>query len=120
MKHFKPLNDDEQTAIRKAQELINGIKSVPCTACHYCTSGCPKQIPIPEIFAARNQQLIWGQLEKGHKQYAEAVKNVGKASECIACGQCERACPQQIDVITHLKDCASYFDNGNFRIFQTL
>ncbi len=71
MKHFKPLNADEQTAIRKAQELINGIKSVPCTVCHYCTAGCPKKIPIPEIFAARNQQLIWGQLEKGHKQYAE-------------------------------------------------
>ena len=68
MKDFKPLNAEEQAAIRKAQELMNGIKSIPCTACHYCTAGCPKKIAIPEIFAARNQQLVWGQLEEGGRQ----------------------------------------------------
>ena len=110
MKEFKPLDAQEQAAIRKAQEAMNGIKSIPCTACHYCTAGCPKKIPIPEIFAARNQQLVWGQLEEGRKAYAQAVAGAGKASDCIACGQCERACPQQIDVITRLKDCAKNFD----------
>lgn len=63
MKNFKPLNEQEQSAIQKAQEAINGVKSIPCTACHYCTDGCPQQIPIPEIFAARNKQLVLGQLE---------------------------------------------------------
>ena len=110
MKDFKPLNTEEQAAIRKAQELMNGIKSIPCTACHYCTAGCPKKIAIPEIFAARNQQLVWGQLEEGGRQYSKAVENAGKAVDCISCGQCERACPQQIDVITRLKDCAAQFD----------
>ena len=110
MKNFKPLNGEEQAAIRKAQELMNGIKSIPCTACHYCTAGCPKKIPIPEIFAARNQQLVWGQLEEGVRQYSKAVENAGKAGDCISCGQCERACPQQIDVIARLKDCAAQFD----------
>lgn len=110
MQNFQPLNTEEQTAIRKAQEIISGIKSIPCTACHYCTAGCPKQIPIPEIFAARNQQLVWGQLERGRQQYAKAVAGAGCAMDCIACGQCERACPQQIDVITRLKDCAQQFD----------
>ena len=110
MKDFKPLNVEEQAAIRKAQELMNGIKAIPCTACHYCTAGCPKKIPIPEIFAARNQQLVWGQLEEGGRQYTQAVENVGRACDCISCGQCERACPQQIDVITRLKDCAAQFD----------
>ena len=67
MKDFRPLNEEEQTAIKKAQEAFHGIKSIPCTACHYCTSGCPQEIPIPEIFAARNKQLVWGQLEEGKK-----------------------------------------------------
>ena len=111
MENFKPLNAKEQAAIRKAQELMTGIKSIPCTACHYCTAGCPKKISIPEIFAARNQQLVWGQLEEGHRQYSELVKSTGKASDCIACGQCERACPQQINVITRLKDCAAQFEH---------
>lgn len=109
MKDFKPLNEKEQTAIQKAQEEINGIKSIPCTGCHYCTAGCPKHIPIPEIFAARNKQLVWGQLEEGNSAYAQAIENAGKASDCITCGQCEKACPQQIKVIEKLKDCAEAF-----------
>ncbi|MCH5184847.1 MAG: aldo/keto reductase [Oscillospiraceae bacterium] len=108
MKNFKPLDEKEQEAIRKAQEILTGVKSVPCTACRYCTAECPKKIPIPEIFAARNRQLVWGQLEEGARQYAEAVKNGGKASDCIACGRCERACPQQINVIEWLKDCRRF------------
>ena len=111
MKEFKPLDAREQVAVRKAQEAMNGIKSIPCTACHYCTAGCPKKIPIPEIFAARNQQLVWGQLEEGRRAYAQAAADAGKASDCIACGQCERACPQQINVITRLKECAVNFDS---------
>lgn len=110
MKDFRPLDEAEQTAVQKAQETINGIKSIPCTACHYCTAGCPMQIPIPEIFAARNKQLVWGQLEAGKSAYADAVENAGKASSCVECGQCESACPQQIKVIEKLKECASVFD----------
>ena len=68
------------------------------------------QIPIPEIFAARNKQLVWGQLEAGINEYANAVKNAGKASACVECGQCESACPQQIKVIEQLKECAAVFD----------
>ncbi|MCM1088963.1 MAG: aldo/keto reductase [Muribaculaceae bacterium] len=110
MKNFKPLNSNEQTVIRHAQEIINGVKSIPCTACHYCTEGCPKKIPIPEIFAARNKQLVWGKLEEGMRQYADAVSGGSSASDCIACGQCERACPQQLDVVGYLKECAMQFD----------
>lgn len=110
MKDFKPLDEKEREAIRKAQEVINGIKSIPCTACHYCTAGCPKKIHIPEIFAARNKQLLWGQLEEGEAAYAQAVQEGGRASDCIACGQCVRACPQQLPVIDWLKECAEQFD----------
>lgn len=110
MKDFRPLDSEEQKVIRKAQEVMTSLKSIPCTACHYCTAGCPKKIPIPEIFEARNQQLIWGQLEEGRKIYEREVKDKGRASDCISCGQCERACPQQIDVINKLKKCAETFD----------
>lgn len=107
MKDFRPLNAHEQQAIRKAQEAINGVKSIPCTACHYCTGGCPKQIPIPEIFAARNRQLVWGQLQEGQAAYDQLAAKGNVASDCIGCGQCERACPQHIKVIQRLKECAA-------------
>lgn len=70
---------------------------------------CPKKIPIPEIFEARNKQLVWGQLEENRAAYEKAVSGAGCASDCIACGQCERACPQQINVIERLKDCVAVF-----------
>ena len=107
MKDFRPLNAHEQQAIRKAQEAINGVKSIPCTGCHYCTGGCPKQIPIPEIFAARNRQLVWGQLQEGQAAYDQLAAKGNVTSDCIGCGQCERACPQQIKVIQRLKECAA-------------
>ncbi len=109
MKAFQPLNPSEQEVIRKAQEALASVESIPCTGCHYCTAGCPQQIPIPEIFSARNRQLIWEQTERGAKEYAQVIAKGNAASDCIACGQCEDACPQQIPVIERLKECAANF-----------
>lgn len=111
MKDFKPLNESEQKTIQKAQEILSGVKSIPCTECHYCTAGCPMQIAIPDIFTARNKQLLWGQLEEGKKAYEAAVSKdgAGAASDCVSCGQCEAACPQHINIIERLADCASVF-----------
>jgi len=109
MRNFQPLSDDEQAVIRRAQEAIGKIAHIPCTACRYCTEGCPQGIPIPDIFAARNRQLVWGQLERGANDYAELAKAGNVADACIACGQCERACPQGIDIIERLKECAENF-----------
>lgn len=109
MKDFKPLSEAEQAVILKAQSLLNGENSIPCTACHYCTDGCPMNIPIPEIFFVANHQR--GNAEfRGRREYTIATTDKGKASDCVECGQCESACPQQINVISHLKDCAKQFE----------
>lgn len=112
MRDFKPLDKDERAAIEAAQRALAEVESIPCTACHYCTGGCPMSIPIPEIFAARNRQLVWNQGERAQREYEKAVgaEGAGRASSCIECGQCEAACPQQIPVITWLKDCAEAFE----------
>ncbi len=105
MEHFKPLDSDEQAVIRKAQEILSGAKTIPCTACHYCTEGCPMQIPIPEIFAAMNQQLGEGQRIKALDSYQKATEGKGKASDCIGCRQCEGACPQHLPITDYLETC---------------
>ena len=110
MADFKPLSEDEKKVIKQAQDILDGIDSIPCTSCHYCTDGCPMQIPIPEIFSARNKQLIWEQKEAGQDDYDKAVSNKGMASACIQCGQCEGVCPQHIDIINRLQDCAAAFE----------
>ena len=110
MADFKPLSEDEKKVIKQAQDILDGIDSIPCTSCHYCTDGCPMQIPIPEIFSARNKQLIWEQKEAGQADYDKVVSNKGMASACIQCGQCEGVCPQHIDIINRLQDCAAAFE----------
>ena len=106
MKEFQPLSDAELDLIRQAQEALNGDKSIPCTACHYCTEGCPMGIPIPEIFTVANRRK--GSPEfRTIREYGIVTQGKGKASECIQCGQCEAACPQNLPIIELLEKCRS-------------
>ena len=110
MKEFKPLSAKEQETIARAQEALANVKSIPCTGCHYCTEGCPMQIRIPDIFGARNAELIWERRDEAQRRYNEITRESSKASECVACGQCEGACPQHIGIIEALKECAEQYE----------
>ena len=106
MKDFKPLDEEEQKVIAKAQEALDNDKSIPCTACHYCTKGCPMSIPIPEIFNVENRKK--GSPEfRVKREYTIVTADKGKASDCIQCGQCEAACPQHLPIISLLEQCRS-------------
>ena len=106
MRSFRPLSDGEQEVIRQAQEALNADQAIPCTACHYCTEGCPMNIPIPEIFAVANRRK--GSPEfRTIREYNIVTEGRGRASECIECGQCEGACPQHLPIIELLQGCRS-------------
>ncbi len=109
MKNFVPMNEEEFAVIKKAQEIMADVTEIKCTSCRYCTEGCPMNIPIPDIFTARNKQLVSGQIEAGQKYYEEVTVDTGKASECVECGQCEAVCPQHLPIIENLKECSAAF-----------
>jgi len=104
MKDFRPLNEAEEEAIRKAQEALNADQSIACTACHYCTEGCPQQIPIPEIFAVANRRKGSPRF-RTVREYNIVTQGRGLASDCVECAQCEGVCPQHLPIIDLLKQC---------------
>ena len=110
MKDFRPMSEDEYKMIHEAQAVYGKSKLIPCTSCRYCTGGCPEKINIPGIFAAVNMREGSGQLERSAEEYARAVADGGKASDCIKCRQCETACPQHITITEGLEKAVGFFE----------
>lgn len=111
MKDFQPLSDEELVAVRRVQEIFKSMNLIPCTSCRYCVAGCPKQISIPDLFAVMNTKQIY------HDWNADYYYNVvhtgggkGKASECVKCGRCEKACPQHLHIRELLETVANEFE----------
>ncbi len=103
MKDFQPLSDAEQAAVAKAREALNKVDRIPCTACRYCTPGCPAGIHIPDIFSVMNVYKMYGQLEQARSEYTWRPGGA-PASKCVQCGQCESACPQHLPIISYLQE----------------
>lgn len=109
MKNFMPLTEKEFFAIERVKESLLAADRIPCTACRYCTDGCPKHISIPDLFAclnAKKQYKDWN----SDFYYSVYTKTGGRASDCISCGKCEKACPQHLEIRKLLKAVAVQFD----------
>ena len=115
MKEFVPLTEEETAMCFRAAEIINSQTAIPCTACHYCTEGCPMQICIPEYLSIYKDDMREDLEEKGwtinFTNYEILNKKFGKASACIACGQCEGVCPQHLPIIRYLQDVAAHYEH---------
>lgn len=100
----KPLNEKEMQVILRIADGMMG-RMIPCTACRYCTTHCPKQLDIPELLEIYNNNSFAG-LEKIPQA---SLKNVAKEkwpSECVGCRSCEKVCPQQIKISEVMKEFA--------------
>ena len=109
MKDFVPLSEKEMDAIRGVRKVFASMQLIPCTACRYCTDGCPKKISIPDLFACMNAKKIYHDWNTDY-YYGLHTKNGGKASDCIGCGRCEKSCPQHLPIRELLKDVSAEFE----------
>jgi predicted aldo/keto reductase-like oxidoreductase len=102
---YQPRTATELAALKSgAQPSFEGI----CTGCAYCDN-CPQGIPIPQFMDTYNQKILSG--EGGVDPIADRLKwhwslDRSVAGKCTACGQCEAACTQRLNIIERLKEIA--------------
>ena len=115
MQNFQPLTAEEQALLQKAAGIIRAQTAIPCTGCGYCAPECPKNIAIPNYFALYNGEKRHGSANyvRSYGLYYNSLAQVrGKASDCIKCGRCEKACPQHLAIRDFLQDVAAAFESG--------
>lgn len=106
----KPLSKEEMDMLLG---IADGILSrrLPCTACHYCTSHCPKGLDIPGLIKLYNEHNFTG---GGFiaPMALMAVPEEKHPSACIGCRSCEAVCPQQIKISEAMSDFANKLANA--------
>ena len=102
----QPLSKEEMdTLVARIDEEARRA-GLPCTACHYCTSHCPKELPIPELIALYNEHKATG----GGFIAPMAVGSMPeekRPASCIGCKSCEQVCPQQIKISEMMSEFTS-------------
>ena len=96
--HDLALTSEEQAALLELGRKLASAKGVPCTACHYCTSHCPKELDIPRLLELYNEHLSRPDFAFIAPMALGAMPSEKHPSACIACGACADVCPQQIDI----------------------
>lgn len=99
----KPLTNKEMdTILAVADDMLQG-NTVPCTACHYCVSHCPRGLDIPRLLELYNEHRFTG----GGFIAPMALSSISEdkqPSACIGCRSCEAVCPQQIKISEAMSD----------------
>lgn len=111
MKDFKLLDEWEMNAVKRVQEIFKSMNLIPCTACRYCTAGCPKHISVPDLAAAamnaKQTHHDW------NADYYDIHTCDGRrASDCIKRGKREKGCPQHLHIRDLLQDVAKEFEKA--------
>ena len=106
-----PLNPKEFDALQEIADGMVGRISLPCTVCRYCISHCPQELDIPNLLALYNEHIFTGGgfIAPMVMQTLPADK---QANACIACGECEAVCPQQIQISEALHSFAEKLTPG--------
>ncbi|MBK5254036.1 MAG: aldo/keto reductase [Peptostreptococcaceae bacterium] len=96
------LSKKEHDAINEVKKIYKNRALIDCTKCNYCMP-CPNGVDIPGCFEIYNNANIYNNLDYYRNQYQIFMSEDERASNCIECGLCEDACPQNLEIIALLK-----------------
>ena len=101
----KPLNNQEMDTLLGIADTMINKSALPCTACRYCISHCPKELDIPNLIELYNEHCS---TDGGFiaPMALMAIPEDKQPKSCIGCRNCEEVCPQQIKISEALADFA--------------
>ena len=101
------LGAEDLAVIDRVRDAYRKLSPIPCTDCKYCQP-CPSGVDIPGVFATYNNAIIYNDHDRHRVIYTQYMEAEKKADNCVECGQCEEACPQQIEIIDWLKKAHAF------------
>lgn len=101
----KPLNKEERDGLLGIADEMLKQSNLPCTACHYCVSHCPKGLNIPELIEMYNEHCFTGGGFLAPMLIA-TMPEEKRPGACVGCRSCEAVCPQQIKISEMMSDFA--------------
>ena len=96
------LGPKEKEILSRIKAAYESVRTIPCTGCEYCVP-CPNGVSIPDIFSRFNEAQMFEFYDQPARAYMLLKSFKRDFSSCVACGQCEKKCPQQIEIIKQLK-----------------
>ena len=99
----RPLSQTEMNGLLEVAKGMVGQTALPCTACHYCVSHCPKGLDIPELLSLYNEHSFTGGGFLAPMALS-AIPEEKRPSACIGCRSCEKVCPQQLKISEAMAD----------------
>jgi predicted aldo/keto reductase-like oxidoreductase len=71
---------------------------------------CPKKLNIPFLLHIYNDYLVYNSKVGSGMPFLEATRGGHFPSTCIDCGQCEKRCPQHIQISDYMPEFAALFE----------
>jgi predicted aldo/keto reductase-like oxidoreductase len=92
----------------EARNAYNKLGFIGCTGCRYCMP-CPQGVEIPTILGLYNEYYMSGQSDEVKNRYWQQVTPETHSTNCVACGQCEEKCPQQLPIRKFMGETSRMF-----------
>ena len=103
-----PAGEEEKELLQKV--VMSMTNMAPCTACRYCCEGCPQNLDIPKLISLYNE-AAHDRMLFGIGDVLRTMSESEMPAACVACGECAKLCPQEIDVPDIMKKFADMIAN---------
>ena len=101
-----PLSAGEMAGLLEMAGGMVSKTALPCTACRYCVTHCPKGLDIPGLLALYNEHCFTGGGFLA-PMVLSTVPEDKHPGACIGCRSCEKVCPQQLKISEAMADFAA-------------